>query len=37
VPDGKPAALEIKGQTITAIYLDRREVLAGGAAEGVIR
>ena len=37
VPDGKPAALEIKGPTITAIYLDRREVLAGGTTEGVIR
>jgi hypothetical protein len=37
VPDGKPAALEIKGPTITAIYLDRREVLAGGIMDGVIR
>ena len=37
VKDGSPSALEIKGQTITAIYLDRREVLAGGAMEGVIR
>jgi hypothetical protein len=29
VPEGKPAALEIKGAVITAIYLDRREILAG--------
>jgi hypothetical protein len=37
VPGGQPAALEIKGPTFTAIYMDRRAVLAGGAAEGVIR
>ena len=37
VPEGKPAALEIKGAVITAIYLDRREILAGGAAEAVSR
>ena len=37
VRDGKPSALEIKGPVFTAIYLDRREVLAGGAAEGLIR
>lgn len=28
---GVPSALEIQGDTITAIYLDRREVLAGGS------
>jgi hypothetical protein len=37
VPEGKPSALEIKGSVITAIYLDRREVLAGRTAEAVIR
>ena len=37
VPTGKPAALEIKGPTITAIYLDRREILAGGAPEAIAR
>jgi hypothetical protein len=35
VRDGAASALEVKGSTITAIYLDRREVLAGGAAEVV--
>ena len=37
VRDGAASALEIKGPTITAIYLDRREVLAGGVAQEVIR
>ena len=32
VPDGKASALEIRGQTFTAIYLDGKEVLAGGSA-----
>jgi hypothetical protein len=27
---GVPSALEIQGETVTAIYLDRREVLVGG-------
>ena len=29
VPDGKASALEIKGSVFTAIYADRREILAG--------
>lgn len=33
VSNGKPSALEITGQTFTAIYPDRREVLAGGTTE----
>ena len=33
VSNGKPSALEITGQAFTAIYPDRREVLAGGTTE----
>jgi calcineurin-like phosphoesterase family protein len=31
VPDGKASALEIRGQTVTAIYPDGREVISGGS------
>jgi hypothetical protein len=31
VPDGKASALEIRGQTFTAIYPDGREVISGGS------
>ena len=33
VPDGRASALEIRGNTFTAIYRDGREVLAGGGVQ----
>lgn len=33
VPDGRASALEIRGDTFTAIYRDSREVLAGGGLQ----
>lgn len=33
VPDGRASALEIQGNTVTAIYRDGREILAGGGVQ----